>query len=174
MGYDLHITRRRRWSEPGAGIAESEWLAVAEREPDLRQQLDWADGVISAKNPDPPLIDTMVRIARALDARVQGDDGEMYVSSDAPPIPYRPSLAERIAAMVARWRPRRPLDPAPLPGFGVGDTVTDLWHHSATVIALDPRAEHGLGTITVRYQDGREVTYMMRTHPFRPQPPGGS
>jgi hypothetical protein len=40
--------------------------------------LDWFDGNISTKNPDEPLLHKMVDIAARLDAKVQGDDGELY------------------------------------------------------------------------------------------------
>lgn len=40
---------------------------------------DWFEGNIYTKNPDDPLIDKAVEIAKNLDARVQGDDGEIYI-----------------------------------------------------------------------------------------------
>ena len=38
MGYDLHITRRRKWWAAGEGgeIAEAEWRAVVESDAELR------------------------------------------------------------------------------------------------------------------------------------------
>jgi hypothetical protein len=44
---------------------------------------DYFQGCISTKNPDDETIRKMLSIARALNARVQGDDGEVYnLSSD--------------------------------------------------------------------------------------------
>ncbi len=43
--------------------------------------LAWSDhqsGEVSVKNPDEEIIAKMCRIAKALDARVEGDDGEFY------------------------------------------------------------------------------------------------
>lgn len=165
MGYELHITRRRQWSESGSDISEEEWRRVLETQADgALADLTWFDGIISVKHPEPPLIDRMVAIAHQLGATVQGDDGERYVSGTAPPQPYRPSLAERLRALIERLVPRRPLPPQPLPPFGVGDTVTDVWGQPATVVSIDPRAEHGLGIVKVRYPDGREAAFMLITH----------
>lgn len=49
---------------------------------------DFSDSHIVVKNPDEEIIDKMCHVAEALDARVQGDDGEFYPtppSSGAPP-----------------------------------------------------------------------------------------
>src|ERR1041384_11323 len=98
MGYDLHITRRKRWSGTGEDITAEEWLAYIFRNPELRLEpkngpyfailsapsgqktswLDWSHGQIYSKYPGPALIDKMVAIAREFGATVQGDDGEIY------------------------------------------------------------------------------------------------
>ena len=98
MGYDLHITRRKDWSATGDDITSTEWLTYVERDPELSlwpenspymarwngkskhsdPWLDWFKGNIYTKNPDEALIEKMTHIARALDAKVQGDDGEIY------------------------------------------------------------------------------------------------
>ncbi len=46
--------------------------------------LDYRDGSIVAKNPDQPTIAKLLQIATALDARVQGDDGEFFDGSTGP------------------------------------------------------------------------------------------
>ncbi|MEU2296632.1 hypothetical protein, partial [Streptomyces antibioticus] len=107
MGYDIHITRREDWwDEGGPGIATHEWEAVVESDADLSMipppsewsgpsqwsavmtthpdeerfgtALHWASGEIRAKNPSDILIAKMRQVAKALNARVQGDDGEYY------------------------------------------------------------------------------------------------
>ncbi len=99
MGYDVHITRAEHWSEnEGHQITPSEWHDVINSDPDLRLAgyngphfaiwdahpkdgeawLDWHDGNITTKNPDEPLLNKMVDIATRLNAKVQGDDGELY------------------------------------------------------------------------------------------------
>ena len=114
MGYDLHITRRNDWSANGYDITAAEWLAYVERDPELslwpengphmarwsgkskhsEPWLDWFKGNIYSKNPDEALIQKMVHIARALDAKVQGDDGEIYQRE--------PSLLDRLRNKLRR------------------------------------------------------------------------
>ncbi|WP_093864234.1 hypothetical protein [Streptomyces sp. TLI_053] len=104
MGYDLYITRRENlWDEEGEDIGAAEWEAavaadsgivavplpegcperVAELVP-LRngessgEPLWWRAGQIKAKNPTDAMVSTMCRLAKALNARVQGEDGEHY------------------------------------------------------------------------------------------------
>jgi hypothetical protein len=121
MGYDLHITRAKfHFENEGAWITADEWLRYVEEDPELKLAgyngdyhalwsgkseypdpwLDWFNGNIYTKNPDDPLIDKMVEIAKELKAKVQGDDGEIYIGGgsknflpppepDAPP-PSRP------------------------------------------------------------------------------------
>src|SRR5262249_11051983 len=102
MGYDLHITRRKVWSDIGDDITADEWLAFVRNDPDLRLHLEngphfamwigqpgnegwlnWEAGEILSKNPDAALIEKMVVIAHQLGATVQGDDGERYVGRGA-------------------------------------------------------------------------------------------
>ncbi|MFE7191384.1 hypothetical protein [Kitasatospora sp. NPDC057541] len=104
MGYDLHITRREYWwDEVGEDISAAEWGAAVAAEPGLvvvplpvgssegvaelvlresgrssGEPLWWRAGRIKAKNPTDVMIATMCRLAKALNARVQGDDGEYY------------------------------------------------------------------------------------------------
>ena len=101
MGYDLHITRRKHWTDKGDDITADEWLAYVRADSELRLQpesgpyfavwkgpselddswLDWSDGRIYTKNPDTAFIGKMVAIAQQLEASAQGDDGE-YNNSD--------------------------------------------------------------------------------------------
>jgi hypothetical protein len=55
------------------------WTAYSQHEQD--GNMAWFDhrgGEIVVKNPDPEILDKMCSIARALRARVQGDEGEPY------------------------------------------------------------------------------------------------
>jgi hypothetical protein len=100
MGYDLRITRASGfWAESeDGGIGEQEWLDLISTDPELSLEpgrkrfarwagtskypdawFDWWRGTIKTKNPDPPMIDKMIRMAEQLQARVQGDDGEVYL-----------------------------------------------------------------------------------------------
>lgn len=101
MGYDLHITRKSFWAdEVGPVITVEEWLAYVDTDqtltPDPRNGpymflwngpskyeepwIEWNEGELYTKNPDPPLIGKLLEIAAALDAKVRGDDNEVYTS----------------------------------------------------------------------------------------------
>jgi len=101
MGYDLHITRKKFWADQdGPQISTAEWLAYVVTDSQLRfdqnsqrhtlklsvesehdeSWLEWFQGDVYTKNPDEPILAKMLEIAKALNARVQGDDGEVYHS----------------------------------------------------------------------------------------------
>jgi hypothetical protein len=103
MGYDLHITRKKLWlDEEGPDISWDEWSAYVGNDPELRLApelgkhmvamsikceypdpwLDWSEGSIETKNPDEAILAKMLKIAAALKAKVQGDDGEVYRSAN--------------------------------------------------------------------------------------------
>ena len=57
-----------------------------------------------------------------------------------------------------------PVDPATL-GFCVGDIVKDTWGNEHVATEIDPRAEHGMGTIrTRRLSDGVVLGTAMMAH----------
>ncbi|ROR46495.1 hypothetical protein [Kitasatospora cineracea] len=80
MGYDVHITRRENWwDEEGQDISTAEWEVLVATDPSLVMvPMWWNAGRIVSKNPSDAVIATMCRVAKELDARVQGDDGEYY------------------------------------------------------------------------------------------------
>jgi hypothetical protein len=99
MGYDLHITRKKSWEDDeGPEITLEEWHALIREDPELSIHpeygpncarwsgaskypdpwIDFAEGELYSKNPDGPLIEKMLQIARVLAATAQGDDGEIY------------------------------------------------------------------------------------------------
>lgn len=189
MGYDLHITRRKDWSGPGREIAAKEWLAYVEKDPELSiakengpyfakwvgnssfadAWLDWSEGNVYTKNPDEALIEKMVSIARALDARVQGDDGEVYRSGYEPPERPRAQVRNHLRNWLRSLKPvgrMRQIEPP----FKVGDRVVDAFHKEATVIEMDAKSNHGLGKVKVRYDDGREVSLMLAASGLSPRP----
>jgi hypothetical protein len=189
MGYDLHITRRKRWPDKGNDISADEWLAYVRRDQELRLQpengpyfaewisasqldgswLDWSNGEIYTKNPEAALIDKMVAIARQFGGTVQGDDGEIYDGGSDKPRQLPLSLGERLRAWFTRLRPRHSvkIEHEPLP-FDVGDRVRDSWGNEHTVIQIDPRAEHGLGVIRTRRDNGSELAHIMIAHGLKP------
>ncbi len=105
MGYDLHITRKEYWfdEDKDKEISLEEWQQIVAEDNDLIvDEINTADydivyvghdlrgvkgnhacfwyneGNIEAKNPDEVVITKMVKIATLLNAKVQGDDGELY------------------------------------------------------------------------------------------------
>lgn len=99
MGYNLHITRKEFWTdEEGPEISLAEWKRYVQGDPDVEADPDnpggesyvfcghqerwplwWNEqGEVYTKNPEPEVIAKLVQIARALDAKVFGDDGEIY------------------------------------------------------------------------------------------------
>jgi len=179
MGYDLHITRREEWSAAGDDISAEEWLDYVRSDPELSlwlengphvarwsgkcqhpdPWLDWHSGNIYTKNPDAALISKMVQIAHALSAQVVGDDGEIYQSGHAAPVYPRLSTLERLKywlrnLSVPRLKPTKP-------PFQVGDRVLDVRGKKATVIYLNAKSNNNTGKVTVRYDDGREVSYLL-------------
>jgi hypothetical protein len=101
MGYDIHITRRQDWADPGNDITKDEFVRLVRSDAefhypgqngndyadwqsptsDYTSWLCWSNGQIYTKNPEEELIDKMVALARTLQAEVQGDDGEVYESA---------------------------------------------------------------------------------------------
>ena len=101
MSYDLHITRKEFWAdEEGAVITVEEWMNYLAGDPQLRPLpnvenykvtfninsispeawLEWDEGEIRTTGADEWIIAKMILIATALDAKVQGDEGEIYAS----------------------------------------------------------------------------------------------
>ena len=99
MGYDIHITRAEHWAEnEGHEISAEEWLAYVEEDPELKTDeangehfavwigengeplawFEWFAGDVATKNPDEETIEKAIRIAKHFNAKVQGDDGEVY------------------------------------------------------------------------------------------------
>lgn len=53
--------------------------------------------------------------------------------------------------------------PVELP-FGVGDGVRDTWGHEYTLTAIDPAANHGLGEIRLKRDDGEVIAHAVVAH----------
>lgn len=101
MGYDLHITRRQSWTDQDNDISFDEFVDYVSSDPEFTYPsamgkefadwksprsgygswLCWSDGESYTKNPEPEFIDKLVVIARALNAKAQGDDHEVYRSA---------------------------------------------------------------------------------------------
>jgi hypothetical protein len=181
MGYDLHITRKRHWvDEDGPVITPDEWLAVLDSDPELSRATDagddphagawkgqtlfwFTDGEIRCSNPDRPIVQKMYEIAQRLQASLQGDDRETYdhdgiahQDEPAPSTTPRPGLFSRLREWFRHRQAVSELQQA-VPSFKVGQRVRDPWGQGATILSVDPKANHGLGRIRIRQDDGREA-----------------
>lgn len=116
MGYDVHVTRKKHWSDKdGEEISLEEWLALVDGDSELRLDgyaeaslgdggvlrvddpsmvvwiahpghgmrdgMAWmwlSNGNVQAKNPDGTMLKKLWDIAQSLDAKLQGDEGELY------------------------------------------------------------------------------------------------
>lgn len=100
-GYDLHITRKVHWADSdGPQISQAEWQEYVKQDRQVahdpaNSEFDfvvslpgesfpiWLDprlGELVTKDPSQRAVVKLIDIARALRARVQGDDGEVYPS----------------------------------------------------------------------------------------------
>jgi len=101
MGYFLHITRRQHWVDQGDAISFDEFVAYLRSDSEFTYPsqlgddfadwrspktgydswLFWNSGQIDTKNPESEFVDKMIAVAKSLGAKVQGDDGEVYLSA---------------------------------------------------------------------------------------------
>ena len=100
VGYEFYVTRADHWSDGKPEIPKEEWLDLVVHAPELSLAgyhgpyfalwsgdskygadawFNWKRGQVHTKNPDPPMIVKALQIAERLRARVQGDDGEIYL-----------------------------------------------------------------------------------------------
>lgn len=190
MGYNLHITRAKRWADSQRRpIKAAEWLAIVaedreltlaskrgpcfafwnlEKGADWGPWLNWHSGKIYAKNPDPALVEKMVEIAKNLNATVQGDDGEYYPGNNQAPYVVPEGALEqitnRIAQLVGEIRrlPRRVWALLkPAPcDFYVGQKVKDHLGREALVFNIDRRSPTGTAVVSIRYPSGMQVHHV--------------
>lgn len=127
------------------------------------------EGNLSVKNPDDECLAKMKQIAAKLQAHLQGDDGELYEKEGFPPRQPTLSFRERMRIWLQHLRPHRRVKiEHRSPPFQVGDRVRDAWGKQHTVIAIDAQAEHGLGVIRTRGDDGTEQAWSIIAHGLEP------
>jgi hypothetical protein len=148
---------------------ENEGLSLWSAHPNGEQVwFDWRDGCVIVKNPDEPTIAKMVGVAELLGARVQGDEGETYPqptdpSPEDPPEPTGEPLIGRIAGWLGRVSASL-AEGGLTAEFAPGERVQDFRGQTGTVLEVDPQAEHGLGRIRVKFDDGRELSFALAAH----------
>lgn len=110
MGYEIHITRRKHWAHTGQPeITFAEWEAIVNSDPELELAMRntdtvptantvmmfdpsrsairvfwYSDGAIWVKKPCTAVLIKMLDIAHKLNARVMGDDEEIYAPDGTP------------------------------------------------------------------------------------------
>lgn len=116
MPYTLFITRAAHWSANAAAkIEPAEWNAIVSGDPSLwppqeeptaavrfrsiaggpASTLAFIDGNIACRNPDEPTVAKLLELAAQLNARVQGEDGEIHHDPISPPTLLQSSFFER-------------------------------------------------------------------------------
>jgi hypothetical protein len=110
MGYDVHVTRKEFWADDeGPEITLEEWLEYVGNDPEIEPDADnpgeenfvivshpnrwplwWGEGgEVFTKNPDKLVMEKLVKVARDLNARVLGDDDEIYGVDPGDPTVFR-------------------------------------------------------------------------------------
>ena len=102
-GYDIHITQKEYWADENKICINKEALSKYLKT-DLSIQVDnnnsassylvninknqypmWIDSAgcdLVAKDPNTDFLNKLIEIAKALGAKVQGDEGEIYITPD--------------------------------------------------------------------------------------------
>jgi hypothetical protein len=197
MGYSIFITRKDHWYDHGGPrISREEWLSLVDSDPELswapelgehfavwndtssrgdRSWITWDGDNLESTRPDQPMIEKMLALAEQLGARVVGEESEVYVRGGAVLRAPPPTIIERVRALWLGLRASFSKPEAPSPGFGVGARVRDFRGRVGTVTRIDLRAEHGLGVIEIRYDDGRSESCAAVAHGLeRADAPAGS
>ena len=172
---ELEVTGIAEVTTPEGELLRYENPGLARWRGHPRGEEVWFDlrhGRVVVKNPDELTIVKMVSVARALGAWVVGDDGETYDSSGEPPKPPTVSLGTRIASWFQQLRPVPSIEP-PVPPFRVGERVTDIRGRQGTILEIDLKAQHGMGVIRTRFDDGTELNYAAIAHDLTPIPTHG-
>jgi len=161
VGYDLYLVRTKDWFDEGNRFEEQEWNEIRTKYP-VSDWLHFHNGLITAKYPDKDRIVVLVQIARAYSWKVQGDDGEEYgldgtpIQIEVPPVQGEGlMLFQKVKRVIADYRSRRSIRKSSFVcPFKVGDRVRILHRRGGVVIGVDEKANHGLGSIKVKFPDG--------------------
>ena len=123
MGYDLRITRKETWTDTGNEISIDEFERYLKTDIEFSYPskmgpnyaewkspnssytswLCWDSGDVYTKNPEPEFIDKMESVAKALQAKVVGDDGEIYETAELTIQPEKLPEGSVMRAGTFRW-----------------------------------------------------------------------
>jgi len=171
VGYNLYLVKHGNWWDAAARFDREEWNRLRASRP-LPDWVSFEEGTITVKSPTRAQVVAFVDLARAAGWSVQGDDGEAYGAdgarlSDPPARPSFFTAALRpLKELFARRSIRRSMRGVVCP-FQVGDHVRTSFRTGGVVIAVDAAANHGLGSIKVRFSDGTEIGGFFIGHDFR-------
>jgi hypothetical protein len=188
MGYSLYITRREHWhDESGPEIALPEWQQLVASDATLRWEpnlgehfatwlgstsseppwLAWLNGNLESKHPELHFIRKMASLASQLNAKVVGEEGELY-GPDGLALPAPPARSKHAGF----WANLKMLffsgQAAPNPPFGVGARVRGIRGRLGTVTKINLKSQGGMGEIRVRYDDGKTASYSAVAHILEP------
>jgi hypothetical protein len=170
VGYNVYLVRPGRGRAADSKFGRDEWdrLRASGRLPDW---IYFEDGAITVKSPNREQVVAFVGLARSHGWSVQGDDGETY-DTDGVAVPA-PANSGFLAAtlgplrdLFARRSIRRSMRGVVCP-FQVGDPVRTTFRTGGVVTAVDAKANHGLGSIEVRFADGSVLGGFFVGHDFR-------
>jgi len=170
VGYNVYLVKRGSWWDADARFGREEWDRLRASRP-LPDWVSFEDGTITVKSPTREQILAFVGLARDEGWSVQGDDGETY-GADGLPVPEPPARSGFFAAALQPLREffakrsiRRAMQGVVCP-FRVGDPVRTTLRTGGVVIAVDANANHGLGSIKVRFSDGTVIGGFFVGHDF--------
>lgn len=168
MGYEVHLVRTGNWFDETNVFTQVEWDHLCR----LYAVGDWlwfGNGNISVKNPTPTQIVELVNIAQEFGWRVQGDDGEFY-APDGTPMPDKPFPRQKPGfwqKLTDLWgKNKAGQEQAINDPFHIGDRVRFLHRRGGVVIDVNPKANHGLGSIKARFPDGVVIGATFLNHGF--------
>jgi hypothetical protein len=196
MGYDLTLTRGRfGWDNAGKEITADDVRTLVAADASLAETsggdnlpgVQWLthpagdevvfwllDGNLVVKNPDRATITRLVELAARLDARVVGDDGEVYArdgtwsnpDAETSSRPTSPGRRSFLRSMLGRARESARVAGARLKGapFRKGDRVRDIWGNEGTVTGVEFVNGGALDIVIVRFDDGRELRLSLMAH----------
>lgn len=173
MGYELHLVKKGEWFDEENKFAESEWQNLQSKQ-SIPDWVYFSGGDIAVKNPTKSQIIALAKIAKVNGWLVQGDDGETY-SEDGTPTPaavQKSDLFEPIRKLIREFKARREISQM-MKGvecpFKIGDQVRALGAaQSGTVIEIDTKANHGIGSFTVKLQNGTiDKTFGYEAHTYK-------
>ncbi|MEW6618498.1 MAG: hypothetical protein AB1422_03990 [bacterium] len=157
MGYNLYLVKKENWFDKENVFTQTEWEDIQKYQ--ISNWLYFDEGTITIKNPSKEQVIDFVKMAKRYNWFVQGDDGEKY-SEDGSPIYEKPKksglfggIRYLISELLAKKKIEHSMKSVTCP-FKVGDKVKTTHRTGGVVIDIDPKANHGLGSIKVKFPDG--------------------